>query len=661
MNAVAKEYRQCQITRPPEPLAGLDNWMDGWLGRYRRRSARVRDLRREAEAVDGRDEDVKFLSDAALQRHLLDLREKFRRRNRATETCLHEALACIREAAHRTMAMRPFTVQIMGALALHRGCLAEMATGEGKTLTAAVAAVLAGWTGRPCHIVTVNDYLARRDADWLRPLYEFCGVSVGCVTSIMAPEDRARGYAQDVTYTTSKEVVADFLRDRLRLGEHQHPTRRLLRRHLTPHNAGDGLVMRGLHTAIIDEADSVLIDEAVTPLIISARRDNSAMQEMYAAVWQIVNQLHVGQDYDIDVRYKEIVLRPEGRRHIEAACAVLPERWRGAARPLELVEQALTAREFFRKGKQYVVHEGQVVIVDEFTGRMMPMRKWRHGLHQAIEAKEGLPISSVDETLARVSFQRFFRLYPRLAGMTGTATETAGELWQTYRLLVLRIPTNRPVNRTESADRIFPTLAAKLDAVVADVVERHRVGRPVLVGTRNVAMSEMVAERLRAQGCELCVLNALNDREEAQIVAQAGQRGAITIATNMAGRGTDIVLGAGVAELGGLHVIATERHESRRIDRQLFGRAARQGDAGSAIAYVSAEDELVSRFTPGPILRLLNALLERNNFGGLLLGRWVCRLVQRGAQAQARSSRKAVMKMDVWLDEAVSFSGPSNV
>jgi preprotein translocase subunit SecA len=382
---------------------------------------------------------------------------------------------------------------------------------------------------------------------------------------------------------------------------------------------------------------------------------------MYAAVWQIVNQLHVGQDYDVDVRYKEIVLRPEGRRRIEAACQVLPERWRGAARPVELVEQALTAREFFRKGKQYVVHEGQVVIVDEFTGRMMPMRKWRHGLHQAIEAKEGLPISSVDETLARISFQRYFRLYPRLSGMTGTATETAGELWQTYRLLVLRIPTNRPVNRTEYADRIFPTLAAKLDAVVEDVVARHAEGRPVLVGTRNVAMSEMVAERLRERGCELCVLNALNDREEAQIVAQAGQRGAITIATNMAGRGTDIVLGAGVAELGGLHVIATERHESHRIDRQLFGRAARQGDAGSAVAYVSSEDELVCRFTPGPVLRLLKVLLERKSFGGIWLGRRVCDWVQRGAQTQARSSRKAVMKMDVWLDEAVSFSGPSRV
>jgi preprotein translocase subunit SecA len=661
MTSVALEYRQCQITRPKDPPAGLDGVVDGFVGRFRRRHGLEAELRREAEAIDAKAEDWKFLSEAALRRHLAEFRDRFRRRSHDAEACLPDALAAIREAAERTTTLRPFTVQLMGALVLHRGCLAEMATGEGKTLTAALPAILAGWTGRPCHIVTVNDYLAQRDARRLQPLYAFCGVSVGCVTGVMPPEDRMRGYAQDVTYTTSKEVVADFLRDRLRLAERHHPARRLLHRHLDPHRAPDGLVMRGLHTAIIDEADSVLIDEAVTPLIISAAQDNAALQEMYAVVWKIADQLHAGTDYQVDLRYKEIALLPEGRKRIEESAQALPGRWRGASRPIELVEQALTAREFFKKGKQYVIDGGKVVIVDEFTGRMMPMRKWRHGLHQAIEAKEGLPVSSVDQTLARLSFQRYFRLYRKLSGMTGTAKEAAGELWHTYRLPVLQVPTNRPVIRRELPDRFYPDRESKLAAIVADVAECHRLGRPVLVGTRNVATSEELAERLRGMGFTLNLLNALNDGEEARIVAHAGQPGSITIATNMAGRGTDIMLGAGVAELGGLHVIASERHESHRIDRQLFGRAARQGDPGSAVAYVSADDELLARFSPRPLLDAFAWSARRQVSGHRALGRLVGAQVQRMAQMQAYASRRAVIKMDHWLEEAVSFSGTAAV
>jgi preprotein translocase subunit SecA len=507
--------------------------------------------------------------------------------------------------------------------------------------------------------VTVNDYLAQRDADWLRPLYKFCGVSVGCVTSVMAQEDRVHGYAQDVTYTTSKEVTADFLRDRLRLGERHQSTRRLLHQHLAPHEAPEGLVMRGLHTAIIDEADSVLIDEAVTPLIISSPREDAALQELYGAVWRIANQLHAGEHYEIDLRYKEILLQPAGRRRIDELIDELPARWRGAARPVELVEQALNAREFFRKGKQYIVDENMVVIVDEFTGRLMPLRKWRHGLHQAIEAKEGLPISSVDQTLARISFQRYFRLYRKLSGMTGTAQEAAAELWRIYRLSVIPIPTNRPVQRKQLPDKIFPDRESKLEAIVEEAAAIHALGRPVLVGTRNVTTSEEIAARLRARGLSLNLLNALNDREEADIVAAAGQPRAITIATNMAGRGTDIVLGEGVAEKGGLHVIASERHESGRIDRQLFGRAARQGDPGSAVAFVSAEDELVCRFAPDVLVRVFARIQRRRMAGADLLGRRISHMVQLAAQSQAFASRQAVLKMDTWLDEAISFSPAS--
>lgn len=661
MTSIAVEYRQCRVIRPKDAPSGLDGVVDGMIGRYRRRGGLVKDFWCEAQAIDAQQEDWKFLSDAALKRRLLEFRDRFRRQAPGAEECVPAALAAIREAADRTLALRPFPVQLMGALVLHRGCLAEMATGEGKTLTAALAAVLAGWSGRPCHVVTVNDYLAQRDARRLQPFYSFCGVSVGCVLGIMSPEDRAHGYAQNVTYTTSKEVVADFLRDRLRLDDRHRSFRRLLRRQLAPHGAADGLVMRGLDTVIVDEADSVLVDEAVTPLIISSSSENAALQEMYRTVWSIVSQLQGGRDYLVDVRYKEVSLLPAGREQVDRGAEALPGRWRGASRPIELVEQALTAREFFKNGKQYVVADGKVVIVDEFTGRLMPMRKWRHGLHQAIEAKEGLVISSVDQTLARISFQRFFRLYRKLAGMTGTALEAGAELWRMYRLPLVRIPTHRPMIRNEPADRFFLTRESKLAAIVEDVVGCHRLGRPVLVGTRNVTTSQELAERLRDLGFALNLLNALNDGEEAKIVANAGQHGSITIATNMAGRGTDITLGVGVAALGGLHVIATERHESRRIDRQLFGRAARQGDPGSAIAYVSADDELLIRFAPRPLLNAFAWSMRRQVYGQRWFGVVVGAYVQRQAQAQAYASRRMVIKMDQWLEEAVSFSSGSGV
>ncbi|MEX0330676.1 MAG: hypothetical protein AB3N64_04570 [Puniceicoccaceae bacterium] len=661
MSTIVQEYRPCQIPQVKEPPTGLDRLVDSLIGRYQRRRGIQRNLRRIAELVDSKEEDWKFLSDQALQKHLGEFKEQFRRAGKDVEEAIPDALAAIREAAQRVTGMRPFTVQIMGALALHQGYLAEMATGEGKTLTAALAAVLAGWTGRPCHIITVNDYLAKRDAEWFEELYGFCGVSVGFVTSILQPEDRARGYAKDVTYTTSKEVVADFLRDRLKLGDKQHPTQRLLDRHLHPYKAADGLVMRGMHTAIVDEADSVLIDEAVTPLIISAPTDNNLLHQVYKVVWDIAYQMKPDEHYKVDVRYKEVTLTSTGRRVVESKLDLLPERWRGASRPFELVEQTLNAKEFFKRGKQYVVQQNKVVIVDEFTGRMMPNRKWRHGLHQAIEAKEGVPLSPVDQTLARLSFQRYFRLYSKLSGMTGTAWEAASELWYTYHLPVIRIPTNRAVVRRHLTDQMYGTLESKLDAVISEVEACHQAGRPVLVGTRNIFTSQVLAKRLHSEGFKINLLNALNDRQEAKIIANAGAPGTITIATNMAGRGTDIELGEGVSELGGLHVIATERHEAGRIDRQLFGRSGRQGDPGSAIAFVSCEDELLHRFAPKWLVSLFTWSMQKGIPGARLVGRFVNGFVQWKAQRVAFLSRKNVMKMDTWLDEATGFSGKSMV
>ena len=659
MRTLTQEYVPCQIPEVKEPPKGLDGLVDNAIGRYRRRRGILAQFRRQAEHIDAMEEDWKFLSDQALQKHLCDFRDIFRRGGIQDELMLSKALAAIREAAGRVTGLRPFVVQLTGALALHNGMLAEMATGEGKTLTAALAAIVSGWTRRPCHVITVNDYLAKRDAEWFEEFYAYCGVSVGYVTSILKQEDRARGYAKDVTYTTSKEVVADFLRDRLKLGDQNHPTRRLISHHLFPHRQQAGLVMRGLHTAIVDEADSVLIDEAVTPLIISSSTNNNLLHQVYKQVWSIANSLERDSDYTIDIRYKEVTVQPSGRLKLQEQIHTLPERWRGASRPEELVEQVLVAKEFYTKNKQYVVQQNKVIIVDEFTGRMMENRKWRHGLHQAIEAKEGVPLSSVDQTLARMSFQRYFRLYKKLAGMTGTAHEAARELWHTYHLPTIRIPSNRPVIRKHLPDRMFPTASAKLEAIVAEVEKCHLNGQPVLVGTRNVATSQVLAKRLHAEGFKVSLLNALNDRQEAKIIAGAGAPGAITIATNMAGRGTDIHLGEGVAERGGLHVIATERHESGRIDRQLFGRSGRQGDPGSAVAYVSCDDELLQRFARKWMLELFRWSLKNHLPGARWIGKFVSWKVQGKAQKIAVKSRNSVLKMDTWLDEAVGFTGKS--
>jgi preprotein translocase subunit SecA len=598
------------------------------------------------------------MNDAALRNRLFELRQWFRRQGEQADSRLHEALGAIREAARRQTGLHPFKVQLMGALALRRGYLAEMATGEGKTLTAALTAIVAGWSRRPCHIITVNDYLAQRDAQWLSPLYEFCGVSVGFVTSDLPQSGRALAYDQDVAYTTSKELVADFLRDRLKLGGLHLPARRMIRLLIEPDRPSDrGLVLRGLHTAIVDEADSVLIDEAVTPLIISGVEEDDGTEEVYKSAWHISRELQPERDYNIDLRYREIELLPPGRARIESAANQMKGLWRGPGRRFELIKQALTAREFFLKGKQYVLQEDKVVIVDEFTGRLMPMRRWRDGLHQLIEAKEGVAISPRDQTLARISFQQFFRFFRTLSGMTGTAHEAAAEFWHIYRLPVLAIPTNEPCRRTDLPDRLFPDWESKWEAVVAEIVRLHSAGRPVLIGTRSVSVSEALAEQLARIELPFSLLNATRHREEAEIVARAGYRGRVTIATNMAGRGTDIKLGDGVAELGGLHVLATERHESRRIDRQLYGRAGRQGDPGSAQAFVSVKDELLQRFVPGIFRRNLQQAVQANPNAARGLASGAFKYGQFIAQRQSFRQRRDVLKFDTWMAESLSFAG----
>ncbi len=649
------EYRRLDYQSPPKLLNGLDAAVNSAIGVYRRHEKRVTKLAEDAARIDRDEPRWKDLADAKLHESLIEFREKFRR-GKVSDEILFSALGAVREASTRKVGLHPFPVQLMGALALHRGCLAEMATGEGKTLTAGLAAVLAGWTKRPCHIVTVNDYLVKRDAEWLQPLYHFCGVRVGHVAAWMPPSDRLHGYGCDVTYATSKELLADFLRDRLRLGGLHNPTRRLIRKLLAPASP-DGLVMRGLHTAIVDEADSVLVDEAVTPLIISAQHPNPFLREAVQLAGEIVGDLEPDLDYHTNLRYREIELSAVGAEKIARRCSALPGFWRGTERRTELIKQALVAREFYHRDKQYIITDGKIVIIDEFTGRQMADRHWRQGLHQAVEAKEELNVTDPTETVARQSFQRFFRCFHRLSGMTGTAREATGEFWQIYKLPVVTIPTNRPCIREHWPDRVFMDEKTKWRAVAAEIERLHASGRPLLIGTRSVHASEHLSTILKERGLDFHLLNARHVFEEAQIVALAGEPGRITIATNMAGRGTDIKLGPGVAKMGGLHVLATERHESGRVDRQLFGRSARQGDPGSAQAFVSAEDELIRRFLPGPVQKVLKQSLEKRIVGSNRIAEGAYALAQRKAQKMAFKQRKAVLKTDNWLEEALSFAG----
>ena len=636
------------VPQPDEVPSGFDALSHGLVGRVRRRKSLVGGWMRRAHRIHEAAKELRDLSDARLREHMRAPREAIRR-GEPTAPQIDEALATLTEAVYRASGLRPYPVQIAATIGLQQGTLVEMATGEGKTLAAAVAAVLGAWVGRPCHVITVNDYLAERDEKEFRKFFQICGVRSGLVTAGMKPDQRRAGYAADITYVASKEILADFLRDRLILGKRHQPDRRYLyanRRDLR--RSQQQLVMRGLHTAIVDEADSVLIDEAVTPLIISRQHENASLVEASRIAYGISEELELGVHYKVRERYKEVELLPAGEDLVEERCDELEGMWRGQARREELVRQALTAREFFKLDKQYVINDDKVVIVDEFTGRLMPMRTWQHGLHQAIEAKEDIDVSHPSETLARLSFQRFFRLFQTLSGMTGTAAEAAKELWKIYDLPVLPIPRNRPCQRRDDADHIFATLEEKWDAIVAEIAEVHATGRPILVGTRSVRASELLASRLNVLGLPFVVLNARNHKEEAQIIVGAGEMNRITIATNMAGRGTDIRLGEGVVKIGGLHIVATERHESGRIDRQLFGRSGRQGDPGSAKAFASLEDELISRFT---------TKFERATFNPASL-RTLIRIAQWRAQRLAYRQRAAVLKADTWLTESLAFGSP---
>ncbi|MCX5655353.1 MAG: preprotein translocase subunit SecA [Planctomycetota bacterium] len=636
---------------------GLDAAWDAAVGMLVRLKPRRSGFMARAARVLAMEKGFRDLSEAHLRERAAELRQKFRF-GRDTPEDLERAFAVVAEVAFRRLGLRLFQVQVAGALALEAGCVVEMATGEGKTLTAVLPATIGGWRGRGCHVVTVNDYLAARDAEWMKPIYQFCGLSVAAIAQGMHAPERCAAYQADITYCTNKEVTADFLRDRLSLGRLQGLPSALMARIVEGAGSGtDRLVQRGLACAIVDEADSVLIDEAVTPLIISGDAPNPEQVEAFRQAVTLSEQLHAGSDFRANERYREVELTTAGKERLAILAQPLGGLWHGARRREELVVQALVARQFYVRDKQYIIHEDKVVIVDEFTGRLMPDREWRDGLHQAVSAKEAVKVVPPKDTYARLSFQRFFRLYRKLSGMTGTAAEGWREFWQIYHMPVVRIPTNRPCIRRRWPDRVLATEQAKWQAIVEEIRRVHEAGRPVLVGTRSVRASERLAVLLNEAGLECQVLNAVRHAEEAQIVAAAGGQGKVTVATNMAGRGTDIKLAAGVADLGGLHVIATERHEAGRIDRQLFGRCGRQGDPGTCQAIVSLEDELVVRHSPHLSATLRRRYGKSDRDIGSVFANQVFDHAQRRAERLALAQRKAVLQADNWLDQYLGFAG----
>ncbi|MBT8330271.1 MAG: preprotein translocase subunit SecA [Desulfofustis sp.] len=570
---------------------------------------------------------------------------------------IYQSFALIRETACRTIDMRHFDCQLAGGWVMMHGCLAEMETGEGKTLTATLSAATAALCSIPVHVVTVNDYLVTRDVELMGPLYRALGLSVAAVTAEMDEHQRRSGYAKDIVYCTNKQLAFDYLRDRILLNGDQNRLKLQLERLHRPDARSSRLFLRGLCFAIVDEADSVLVDEARTPLIISRNKDSTEQEVLFRQALELADRLEQRVHFTIDVHERAASINERGNTYLGEISKGLGSIWNSSRQREELVRQALSANYLFTRDHHYLVDEGKVKIIDENTGRVMADRSWERGLHQMIEIKEGCEISGQQEQLARITYQRFFRRYLRLAGMTGTAREVRRELWTIYHLPVRAIPTNKPVRRSRQKDSIFDDKKTKWSAIAARIKDLVDKERPVLVGTRSVEDSELLSELLTRHEVVHQVLNARQDAREAQIIARAGKKTTVTVATNMAGRGTDIKLARGVADIGGLHVISTERNEARRIDRQLFGRCGRQGDPGSYQSFLSLEDEILVNSFPALLYSVLKKGVHLNLPLSQRLSLWAMRHAQKSRERRSYRVRRDLMQMDEQIGKTLAFSG----
>jgi preprotein translocase subunit SecA len=586
----------------------------------------IKQKMRLVRTINALEPEMRQLADADFPARMAEFRSRLETGGATLDSLLPEVFALTREAAVRTLGLRHFDVQLIGGMVLHGGRIAEMKTGEGKTLMSTLAVALNALAGRGVHVVTVNDYLARRDAAWMGAVYAFLGLSVGVIVHGLTDEERAKAYAADVTYGTNNEFGFDYLRDNMKFYQTQ-------------------LVQRGHSFAIVDEVDSILIDEARTPLIISGSADEST--DLYTRIDALTMRLRPGADYSVDEKARTAMLTDAGVAAVERMLGI-----DNLFDPQHIslqhhVHQAIKAHGVFRRDVDYIVKDGQVVIVDEFTGRLMPGRRFSDGLHQALEAKENVKVEAENQTLASITFQNYFRLYAKLSGMTGTADTEAVEFQEIYGLGVISIPTHMPMIRKDFPDVIYRTKEEKYAAITAQIQDLYASGQPVLVGTISIETSELLSSTLKKANIPHNVLNAKQHEQEAAIIAEAGQRGKVTIATNMAGRGTDIVLGEGVRELGGLFILGTERHESRRIDNQLRGRSGRQGDPGCSRFYLSLEDDLMRLFGSERISKIMETLGLRD--GESIEHRMISRAIenaQKRVEGHNFEIRKALLDYD---------------
>ncbi|MEM1340781.1 MAG: DEAD/DEAH box helicase [Pseudomonadota bacterium] len=640
--------------RPEDELSGLDRKVHTGASRLFGRGGPLLRLSvsRRAHSIWRRSQSMKALTDAELEKRLE------RARVAAVPRGLQgqiggELVAVVCEVARRTLGMQPYKVQVQASLVILEGCVAEMATGEGKSLVAGLTAAVAALTRVPAHVVTVSDYLATRDAEEMRPLFDWLGLSLGCIIH-ETPQSARRGvYGSDVVYASNKEITFDYLRDRLRIGDENGALRLKLTRFMADEKGAQLPMMRGLFFAIVDEADSVLIDEARTPLILSQQTDAQAERQWALTAATLAKRSRPGTDYTIIHRERRVELTEGGKERLDWLTRNMGPEWRIRAQREQATRQALSAELFFHKGDQYVVQDGKVVIVDEYTGRLMPERSWNDGLHQLVELKEDVEVTSRKVAIARNTYQRFFSRYMRLGGMTGTAREIRKEIASVYRIGTIRIPTRLPLRRKRLPTRLLRTEEKKLAFLADRVAALQSEGRAVLIGTRTVAASEKISEALSEARIAHSVLNALHDAEEAEIIKGAGAPGRITVATNMAGRGVHISVSETVLAGGGLHVMLTELHDSSRIDRQLMGRTARQGQPGSFEAILALDDPLLAQ-TFAPLLRTFARLPGLLGKGAGLM---IFRRAQRAAERRNAQARRSLLKLDEHLQSMMAFSG----
>jgi preprotein translocase subunit SecA len=640
------------------PFSTGERWTDWSRWATQGLQAEKRRLHADADQVVALQSEWSQWPDAQLDARVKALRAAFRLDKGAVESKRRlrvEALAAISLVSQRELDRLPYRVQVLAALAMDERLVVQMGAGEGKTLAVALSGVLNGWRGRPCHVVTSNDYLAQRDAQLMQPLYGRCGVQVGSVVHGMTHEALGAAYAGDVVYATSKQLLADFLIDQIALRGRTGTVRRRLHELREDGRGSRGARTRGLYVAIVDEADSVLIDEANTPLIISSSQPNPMLSAAVLAAKSVVEDLRQGVHFHIDPQFRDIDFTEAGQALVDSLTTRLPAVWHAPERRDDLIRQAISARDVFLRDRHYIVDDGKIQILDENTGRLMEGRTWSLGLHQAIEACEGLEISHPSKTMARLSFQEFFRNYHRLSGASGTLQGVRAEMWWTYGLLTFVVPPRLPSQLRVSPLRAFVGAEQKVQAVAREVKALHARGLPVLVGTRRLADSEHIQGVLVAMGLSCSILNAKQSALEADIIAQGGEAGRITVATNMAGRGTDILIAPELAERGGLQVLMLEPHESARVDWQLFGRAGRQGQTGRAQRFACPDDDLLVRHLPFWIRPLTLAMQRWPSWCALFMPPLV-RLAQVLAQRRDVRQRKQLQKRETQLRKQLSFS-----